>query len=266
MAEIISYPVNTTVLETDLLLGTHVPQPSGSKPTSTKNFTVGSIVSLAQAGIPSSQDLQSVLDNGSLAELVNPLNTSSVISIGFNYSSEEGNNNAYISSEKDDKGGSFNVENGEAIVTQQDKPTGITSSLRLETPVTNSNYFVPAKTLAGTYVLATLDDIDNRPYKVYTALLTQSGTNAPVATVLENTLGFTPTWIYSDVGTYQINNALFTENKTTVNVFLNVNGNNYSFPSTVFGSNIVVTSVFLFDYTYMNGILNNTAIEIRVYN
>lgn len=26
-------------------------------------------------------------------------------------------------------------------------------------------------------------------YKVYTALLTQSGTDAPVATVLENTLG-----------------------------------------------------------------------------
>lgn len=30
------------------------------------------------------------------------------------------------------------------------------------------------------------------PYKVYTALLTQTGTDAPVATVLENTLGGTP--------------------------------------------------------------------------
>ena len=30
---------------------------------------------------------------------------------------------------------------------------------------------------------------DSRPYKVYTALLTQSSTDAPVATVLENTLG-----------------------------------------------------------------------------
>ena len=28
-----------------------------------------------------------------------------------------------------------------------------------------------------------------KPYKVYTALLTQSGTDAPVATVLENTIG-----------------------------------------------------------------------------
>jgi hypothetical protein len=32
--------------------------------------------------------------------------------------------------------------------------------------------------------------LDNKvPYKVYTALLTQTGTDAPVATVLENTLG-----------------------------------------------------------------------------
>ena len=33
-------------------------------------------------------------------------------------------------------------------------------------------------------------------YLVYTALLTQSGTDAPVATVLENTLGGTVTWSY----------------------------------------------------------------------
>ena len=40
-------------------------------------------------------------------------------------------------------------------------------------------------------------------YKVYTALLTQSGTSAPVATVLENTLSGTITWSYLSVGTYQ---------------------------------------------------------------
>lgn len=40
-------------------------------------------------------------------------------------------------------------------------------------------------------------------YKVYTALLTQGGTNAPVATVLQNTLSGTITWSYSSVGTYQ---------------------------------------------------------------
>lgn len=39
-------------------------------------------------------------------------------------------------------------------------------------------------------------------YKVYTALLTQTGTNAPVATVLENTLGGDIIWSYSNVGEY----------------------------------------------------------------
>lgn len=44
-------------------------------------------------------------------------------------------------------------------------------------------------------------------YTIYRALLTQSGTNAPVATVLENTLGFTPTWDRSAPGIYYIDDA-----------------------------------------------------------
>ena len=39
-------------------------------------------------------------------------------------------------------------------------------------------------------------------YLVYTALLTQSGTSAPVATVLENTLGGTVVWTRGGVGAY----------------------------------------------------------------
>jgi hypothetical protein len=51
-------------------------------------------------------------------------------------------------------------------------------------------------------------------YKVYTALLTQSGTDAPVATVLENTLG-NVVWSYNGVGDYSANlNGVFLENKT----------------------------------------------------
>ena len=44
------------------------------------------------------------------------------------------------------------------------------------------------------------------PYKVYTALLTQTGTNPPVATVLENTLGVNLTFSYLAIGVYTINN------------------------------------------------------------
>lgn len=39
-------------------------------------------------------------------------------------------------------------------------------------------------------------------YKVYRALITQSGTSAPTAVVLENTLGGTVVWSYDSVGNY----------------------------------------------------------------
>jgi len=42
-----------------------------------------------------------------------------------------------------------------------------------------------------------------RPYKVYTALLTQSGTSAPTAVVLENTLGGSVVWSWIGVGQYR---------------------------------------------------------------
>lgn len=62
---------------------------------------------------------------------------------------------------------------------------------------------------SGATVKATAQDVaDLAPapspsYLVYTALLSQSGTNAPVATVLENTLGGTVVWTYSSTGNYQ---------------------------------------------------------------
>ena len=49
----------------------------------------------------------------------------------------------------------------------------------------------------------------------YKATLTQTGTNAPVATVLENTLGGTVVWAYSSTGVYTATLAgAFTANKT----------------------------------------------------
>lgn len=57
----------------------------------------------------------------------------------------------------------------------------------------------------------------NQP-KVYRALLTQSGTNAPTAIVLENTLGETPTFSYSNDGEYTLNTVgnVFTQDKTFI--------------------------------------------------
>jgi hypothetical protein len=55
-----------------------------------------------------------------------------------------------------------------------------------------------------------------RGYKAYTVLLTQQGANAPVATVLENSLGATITWVYDEFGFYRgvASSAVFVSNKT----------------------------------------------------
>jgi hypothetical protein len=57
-----------------------------------------------------------------------------------------------------------------------------------------------------------------RPYKVYTALLTQTGTAAPVATVLENTFAGTPSWSRFNTGGYLLTftGSQLVDNKTTV--------------------------------------------------
>lgn len=54
-------------------------------------------------------------------------------------------------------------------------------------------------------------------YKKYVALLSQSDTGAPVATVLENTLGGTVVWTRSNVGDYRGTlSGAFTTNKTVI--------------------------------------------------
>ena len=60
--------------------------------------------------------------------------------------------------------------------------------------------------------------------KVYRALLSQTGTNAPVATVLENTLG-NIVWTRDSAGTYfGTLTGAFLENKTFTPIFINNSG------------------------------------------
>ena len=109
---------------------------------------------------------------------------------------------------------------------------------------------------------------DPRPYKVYTALLTQSGTNAPVATVLENTLGEEVTYSREDddAGTYIIN---FNQTFTNINkIFFNM-GNSNIRSDTIFSIERDNTSPILYtrvQLTATDTLLTNTEIEIRVYN
>ena len=115
-----------------------------------------------------------------------------------------------------------------------------------------------------------LNGLDTRPYKVYTALLSQTGTNAPVATVLENTLGGTVVWSYVDIGTFSgITTGKFLNNKT----YLYINsasetGNmldGLAGVSKISEDEINVITVSS-GADVSNDILNQASIEIRVYN
>lgn len=69
-----------------------------------------------------------------------------------------------------------------------------------------TNALINADTTGKAVTTKEYVDSITRPYKVYTALLTQNGIGAPqVLSLLENTLGFTPTFSRALPGTYIIN-------------------------------------------------------------
>lgn len=104
-----------------------------------------------------------------------------------------------------------------------------------------------------------------RPYKVYSALLTQSGTDAPTAIVLENTIGEI-VWSYNDIGDYT---------GTLVGAF-NINKVFSIVENSIIGINLFIIANTTNDTinlqscdfigNYVNDNMNLTPIEIRVYN
>lgn len=100
-------------------------------------------------------------------------------------------------------------------------------------------------------------------YLVYTALLSQSGTDAPVATVLQNTLGGTVVWTRYDVGVYFGTLAgAFTEGKT-----FSIISNTSAFTTYIFrvDSNQIEVNPTDASNTPIDDGLSDTSIEIRVY-
>ena len=105
--------------------------------------------------------------------------------------------------------------------------------------------------------------------KRYVALLTQTGTSAPVATVLENTLGGTVVWSYSGIGDYNATLAgAFTENKTFINpskICLMSDGSTSDNVSIIRTSaNVINVATSILDGG-SNGVLTNFPISITVY-
>lgn len=100
-----------------------------------------------------------------------------------------------------------------------------------------------------------------KPYKVYSALLTQTGTDAPVATVLENSLGGEVTyeyWTEESPGSYKIlSNELFNGN-----VFIPQQHNDANDLITFEKDSNSQINIF----TTGDDLITNLPIEIRVYN
>jgi hypothetical protein len=109
--------------------------------------------------------------------------------------------------------------------------------------------------------------------KRYVATIQQSGTGAPVATVMENTLGGTVVWSRAGAGDYRATlSGAFTLNKTAVSVTLGYNtGNNLSalpfYPSTV--NECILKSCIMIppatSAVFADGVFNSSTVIIEVF-
>lgn len=98
-------------------------------------------------------------------------------------------------------------------------------------------------------------------YRSYTALLTQTGTNPPVATVLENTLGLNAVFTYDAAGQYTLTDlsGLFLSNKTAVFMQFKNGGPTME----IYADNV---NQIIIGTNGQDDVLLNTFIEIRIYN
>lgn len=105
------------------------------------------------------------------------------------------------------------------------------------------------------------------PYDSYVALLTQAGTDPPVATVLENSLGGTVVWTRNAVGQYIATlTGAFTLGKTVVLITGDMGETLGSvFAYLHFTANAINLRTLSESFTHSDDRMNGTSIEIRVY-
>lgn len=116
------------------------------------------------------------------------------------------------------------------------------------------------------------------PYKVYTVLVNQTGTNAPIPTILQNTTGVTPVW-YRDTPESTGGFSVRFDGITSMNVFVIMpqyelnNQYAFDFGYGLEGGNLVVSFHCkdaashggIIPYDLINGAFIDTPIEIRIY-
>ncbi|MFG4004826.1 hypothetical protein [Flavobacterium aquidurense] len=182
--------------------------------------------------------------------------------------------------------GSFSVADGKLMINQVSSKTSSNNMLEFEEPKYNTVIKVPAKdALPGGkyYTLATTSDFKtingesivgegdiaitraSIPYRVYTAIITQSSTNAPTAIVLENTIGSIPTFTRINTGIYSCNvnqvaginkMIVFATNNSGALITSYVSLNNQEVIIKTYSNNVLADSLLNFQ----------SGFEIRIYN
>lgn len=119
-------------------------------------------------------------------------------------------------------GGYFNSNEGKvnsemqefftSAITPTDRLTGIkvTSDIG-DIPLTVAADFIQAgdgKFYKRNSDSTAWEEVGGWSKKEYIALLTQEGTDAPVATIIRNTLGFSPTWSRENAGVYILSDGV----------------------------------------------------------
>ena len=99
-------------------------------------------------------------------------------------------------------------------------------------------------------------------YTSLVQLLTQTSTNAPIATEVYNNTGQTFTWSYVSTGVYRITSTgtPFTDNKTVVFVNVGYSNNNSVTAWRKINTNVIEV-VTTFDTKFVNG-----SFEVKIYN
>ena len=107
-------------------------------------------------------------------------------------------------------------------------------------------------------------------YLTYVALLTQTGVNDPVPTILENTLGGVPVWVRGTNGIYTCTlSGAFPLISTFIICGTNANGGSdflYSIQSSGAPNSFILYTRTSDTNTLADGLLTYNPIEIRTYN
>jgi hypothetical protein len=290
MTKISQYPEITTPDVDDLLVGTDVENSNA-----TKNFTIQSIVDLVSAEAGITPTLQQVTDEGNTTtndiELVDNaeviFGTGGGILLDNTSRLREGTIDAGLGGSKGisqicSVGYELKWEAGRLYV-MNGNGNGIRQSLynfnivpTLDDDNTKAYYQGSLWSLDNGDVYECSDattgaavwelKIPTAPYKVYTALLSQSGISAPTLVVLQNTLGDTITPLYNSVGNYTLQLDalnLFTSTKTFILLNSSYNANAYLGIVRGDDSQLLVNATF--NGSNSNNVILNASIEIRVY-